>query len=72
LQEEGDGIQEIVAVEETKKPAQVMKETKEKTSVMDQGQPDRHPEKRRKAAYRQFEEEKMIELRKEFPTLKLS
>ena len=51
-QEEGDGIQEIVAVEETKKPAQVMQEAKEKTSVMDQGQPDRHPEKRRKAAYR--------------------
>ena len=35
-------------------------------------QQDRHPEKRVKAAYIKFEEERLAEMRIEFPTLKLS
>jgi hypothetical protein len=34
--------------------------------------PDKHPEKRAKAAYLNFEEERLPELKKEWPTLKLS
>ena len=48
------------------------KVTKEMSSTSDQSQPDKHPEKRRKAAYMRFEEERLPELRKENPTLKLS
>jgi hypothetical protein len=33
---------------------------------------DKHPEKRMKAAYKNFEEERLSEMKKEFPTLKLS
>ena len=33
---------------------------------------DKHPEKRAKAAYLKFEEERIPEMRKEYPTLKLS
>ena len=33
---------------------------------------DKHPEKRAKAAYKKFEEDRMHEMRKEFPTLKHS
>ncbi len=35
-------------------------------------QQDRHPEKRMKAAFRKFEEERMPELKQEWPTLKHS
>lgn len=38
----------------------------------DQDQIDKHPEKRMKNAYLKFEEERMPEMRKEFPTLKLT
>lgn len=33
---------------------------------------DKHPEKRMKAAYAKFEEERLPEMKKEYPTLKLS
>ena len=33
---------------------------------------DKHPEKRAKAAYLKFEEERMGELKEEYPTLKMS
>jgi hypothetical protein len=33
---------------------------------------DKHPEKRMKAAFAKFEEERLQELRKEYPTLKMS
>ena len=36
------------------------------------GGKDRHPEKRMKAAYQKFEDERMAELKIEYPTLKMS
>ena len=34
-------------------------------------QPDKHPEKRERAAYMRFEEDRLPELKREWPTLKL-
>lgn len=44
---------------------------KEKIDSQD-NQEDRNPEKRMKAAHMRFEEERMVELREEYPTLKMS
>ena len=39
---------------------------------MEGGEQDKHPEKRAKAAYKNFEDERLKEMRKEYPTLKIS
>lgn len=36
------------------------------------GEADKNPEKRMKAAYKKFEEERLVDMKKEYPTLKLS
>ncbi|XP_049535835.1 coiled-coil domain-containing protein 124 [Anopheles darlingi] len=41
-------------------------------SVSGEGGTDRHPEKRMKAAYKAYEEEQLVRLKQEYPSLKLS
>ena len=45
---------------------------KQGSSNSSDGVKDRHPEKRMKAAYQKFEDERMAELKIEYPTLKMS
>jgi hypothetical protein len=65
--EEAGIIEEVVAADEVQASKEEVKHESRVEEVK-----DKHPEKRMKAAFKRFEEERLPELKEEYPTLKHS
>ena len=69
--EDASESHDMLAVTDSMKEVTLDKEEEKKDDGGEEKE-DRHPEKRMKAAHKKFEEERLPELRKEYPNFKLS